>query len=189
MPVFDDADAFFITWTTYGTWLPGDHRGHASNIVGDDNRYHRKSTQFGTEHSAGDPKTLQRARSQQKWETVWLTTALAKTCADALLEASNKRSWRILRSAIMRNHLHVVLTGSTLNGPSTSRILKGVSQARLSDAVGQSRHWWTRRGSERSISGAHAIQSAMKYVENQDGILIRIAHNQVVTEWPPIIDP
>ena len=23
----DDPVAFFLTWPTYGTWLPGDHRG------------------------------------------------------------------------------------------------------------------------------------------------------------------
>ena len=25
--MYDDPLAFFITWTTYGTWLPGDDRG------------------------------------------------------------------------------------------------------------------------------------------------------------------
>lgn len=48
MPVVDDAHAYFITWTTYGTWLPGDPRGHVSNVVGSDERYHLKSNQFGT---------------------------------------------------------------------------------------------------------------------------------------------
>jgi len=27
----DDTVAMFFTWTTYGTWLPGDERGHVSN--------------------------------------------------------------------------------------------------------------------------------------------------------------
>lgn len=189
MPVFDDADAFFITWTTYGTWLPGDPRGHSSNFVGADNRYHPKSNQFGSEHSSGDQATLNRARAQQKWETVWLDSIQAGVCAEALLSASEKRSWKILRSAVMCNHVHIVLIGSTLSGPLTSRVLKGVSQARLSDSVGASRRWWTRRGSERPLSGSHAILSAMKYVENQEGLLARIAHNQIVPAWPAITDP
>ena len=27
----DEPMAYFITWTTYGTWLPGDERGHWSD--------------------------------------------------------------------------------------------------------------------------------------------------------------
>jgi hypothetical protein len=189
MPVFDDAQAYFITWTTYGTWLPGDPRGHVSNPVGTDDRYHRKSNRFGSENSPGDQTTLNRARAQQKWETVWLNSIQAGVCAEAMLSAAKERSWRILRSAVMCNDVHVVLVGSTLTGPLTSRALKGVSQARLSDAVGRSQRWWTRRGSERSLSGSHAILATMKYIENQEGILIRIAHNQIVPAWPTITDP
>jgi len=188
MSVIDDAHAYFLTWTTYGTWLPGDPRGHVSNVVGADGRYHRKSNQFGAEHSAGDEATLNRARAQQKWETVWLNAGHAKFCAAAMISAANERNWRILRSAVMCNHVHVVVAGSTESGPATERVLKGVSQARLSDAMGKNQRWWTRRGSDRSLSGSQAVLAAMKYVENQAGILIRVANNQVVADWPQIVD-
>jgi hypothetical protein len=135
MPVFDDADAYFITWTTYGTWLPGDPRGHVSNVVGADDRYHRKLDQFGSENSSGDPATLNRARAEQKWDTVWLDPRHAQVCAVAIIDSVVERNWNIVRSAIMCNHVHVVVRGSTLSGGMTRRILKGVSQARLSDAV------------------------------------------------------
>lgn len=189
MPVFDDADAYFITWTTYGTWLPGDPRGHVSNIVGPDDRYHPKSSQFATEVSQGDSATLNRALSRQKHRTVWLDSSIAETCAAALIESAVERDWRILRSAVMRNHVHVVVLNSVLSGPATRRILKGVSQARMSDAAGKNQRWWTRRGSDRSVSGSQAILSVMRSVENQQGILIRIANNQIVPAWPPLVDP
>ena len=31
----DDYAGFFITWTTYGTWLPGDARGWRKRIGGE----------------------------------------------------------------------------------------------------------------------------------------------------------
>src|SRR5262245_30447209 len=99
MPVFDDADAYFITWTTYGTWLPGDPRGHASNVVGADGRYHCTSNEFGTERLTGDQATLNRALAQQKWNTVWFDSRLAQVCAGVLIESAIERDWRIVRSA------------------------------------------------------------------------------------------
>jgi hypothetical protein len=29
----DEPFALHITWTCYGTWLPGDQRGHVSNVL------------------------------------------------------------------------------------------------------------------------------------------------------------
>jgi len=28
-----EADSWLLTWTTYGTWLPGDERGFVGNVV------------------------------------------------------------------------------------------------------------------------------------------------------------
>lgn len=89
----------------------------------------------------------------------------------------------------MRNHVHVVLIGSVLSGPATRRIFKGVSQARMSDALGKNQRWWTRRGSDRSVSVSQAILAVMRYIENQKGILVRVANNQIVQTWPQLVDP
>lgn len=46
-----DAIAYFLTWTTYGTWLPGDERGW---------------TRDGKGWQAPDPERESRAREQLK---------------------------------------------------------------------------------------------------------------------------
>jgi hypothetical protein len=39
------------------------------------------------------------------------------------------------------------------------------------------------------LSGSQAILAATRYVENQQGILVRIVNNLIVAEWPAIVDP
>ena len=74
----DHPFALFITWTTYGTWLPGDTRAGMSRI-----RF------FPAE--AGARKRIaqrERAKKLQKWPTVWLTVAVATTVAHSLARAA-----------------------------------------------------------------------------------------------------
>ncbi|MEX0702710.1 MAG: hypothetical protein WD069_11510 [Planctomycetales bacterium] len=85
---------------------------------------------------------------------------------------------------LMANHVHFVIQDCAADGPPVRRVLKGVSQARLSDHAGSNRRWWTRGGSDRRKRGAAAVAAAMGYVENQAAILVRIAETEIVDEWP-----
>ena len=51
---FDDSFAWLITWTTYGTWLPGDPRGNISPILLADGTYEKRKNTPGVEWAAGD---------------------------------------------------------------------------------------------------------------------------------------
>ena len=54
---FDDAFAWLITWTTYGTWLPGDSRGHVSPVLKPNASYLKRNNTPGVEWAAGDERT------------------------------------------------------------------------------------------------------------------------------------
>jgi REP element-mobilizing transposase RayT len=175
----DDPFALLITWTCYGTWLPGDERGHVSNVLQPEGGFLSKQNVPGTPIAPGDAFTRAQARSLQKGETVWLTPEQARTTATALVSAARERGWRILRAAVMANHVHVVVCDCPDDGPVVRRVLKGVSQADLSRAQGRPQRWWTQGGSDRYKHGQAAITAAVAYVANQQGKLAEIVDMEV----------
>jgi REP element-mobilizing transposase RayT len=175
----DDAFALLITWTCYGTWLPGDERGHVSNVCLPDGGYEPKQNIPGTPVAAGHVLTRELARALQKGETVWLTPTEALCTATALASAAQERGWRILRASIMANHVHVVVCDCPDDGPAVRRVLKGVSQAALSRARGHARRWWTQGGSDRYKHGTAAVEAAVNYVANQEHKLAEIVDMEV----------
>jgi REP element-mobilizing transposase RayT len=175
---FGDAFALHITWTTYGSRLPGDERGYVSNTLVLGEGFLRKLNVPGTPVTADDAVTLANARRQQKGETVYLSADEAWIVAQSLIEAATKRGWRILRAAIIANHVHVVVIDCPDDGEAVRRVLKGFTQAKLSDALGQSRRWWTAGGSDRYKHGWAAIEAAVNYVRDQEGKLAEIIDMQ-----------
>jgi REP element-mobilizing transposase RayT len=175
----DDQFAIHITWTCYGTWLPGDERGHVSNIIFAQGGWEQKHNYPKSEYAAGDAGMRERARKLQKGETVWLSAAQALVVAQALVDAVRKRGWRIRRAAIMANHIHVVICDCPDDGEVVRRILKGASQSALTKANGSARRWWTAGGSDRFKHGAEAIEAAINYVANQENILVEIIDNEI----------
>jgi REP element-mobilizing transposase RayT len=173
-----DSFALLVTWTCYGTWLPGDERGHASNVLLPGGGFVSRQNAPGTPYAASDAHTHARARAAQKGETVWLTKSQAQIAATGLVKAAAERGWRILRAALMRNHAHVLICNCPDDGPTVRRILKGVSQAALNDVEGI-RRWWTAGGSDRYKHGDEAIESAYAYVANQEGKLVEIIDMQI----------
>jgi hypothetical protein len=93
--------ALHITWTTYGTWLPGDERGYVSNTLQENRRYARRENQLGRPYTKDSAITRQRAAALQKHPTAFLTPQLALAVAEELVEAAAKRDWYIARAAIM----------------------------------------------------------------------------------------
>ncbi len=170
----DEIFALHITWTCYGTWLPGDERGHVSNVLSSEVGFDPKHNVPGTPITAGDDYTRSQARAQQKHATVWLTADQALGAAEELVKAARERHWRIPRAALMANHMHVIVMDCPRDGPAVRRALKGVSQAALSRALGKPRRWWTQGGSDRYKHGAEAVEAAIAYVANQERKLAEI---------------
>ena len=171
--------ALHITWTCYGTWLPGDERGHVSDVIYPDGGFDPKQNDVGSPVAAGDDFTRRHARSLQKGETVKLTPAQALRAAEALVAAARERGWHILRAAVMANHVHVVICDCPDDGPAVRRVLKGVSQAALSRAQGQPQRWWTQGGSDRYKHGWAAIEAAIAYVADQERKLAEVVDMEV----------
>ncbi len=166
--------ALHVTWTCYGTWLPGDRRGHVSNTLLPEGGFQPKENTPGTPCRHGDEFTRQRAQTLQRQPTVYLTVEQALVVASSLCQAAQARHWRRSRSAVMANHVHAVLMDFPNDGPAVRRILKGSSQAALNDHVGFNRRWWTAGGSNRYKNDWPAIEAAVLYVADQSGMLASI---------------
>ena len=166
--------ALHITWTCYGTWLPGDERGHVSTTYDPKLGYLPRQNSPGTDCATGDPVTFARAQVLQKQSSVWLTPAQAYCVAETLVTAASPRGWLIPRAAIMHNHVHVVVFDCPNNGPVVRRILKGTTQAALSKLAGSPRTWWTTGGSDRYKNDQQAVENAINYVAGQVGKLAEV---------------
>ncbi|MFO0914759.1 MAG: hypothetical protein U0795_17505 [Pirellulales bacterium] len=90
----DEPIAFFLTWTTYGTWLPGDERGS----------WHRRQYQLPNEllrqMAAAEMKESEFQLSQADRDVVERT--IARHCAI--------RAWKLHTVNARSNHVHVVVT-------------------------------------------------------------------------------
>ena len=178
--IVEEPFALFITWTCYGTWLPGDPRGHVSNTLQFSDAALPKNNVPETDYSPGDKFTNNTAQALQKYPTVYLSQKQACIVADNLLETARKRDWRILRGAVMCNHIHVVITDCPDDGPGVRRILKGNTQAKLSQAIGHSKRWWTENGSNRYLHSEDAIRAVIRYIAAQKGKLAEIVDMEIL---------
>ena len=135
---------------------------------------------MGTSFDRGETATYVRARELQRHETVNLTVEQARVAARAMVEAAMEREWVILQGAVMTNHVHIVVAQCPDNGSAVRRILKGTSQAALSRFAGKLRKWWTTGGSDRYKHGEGAVAAAVRYVDEQERMLVKIVNNEIV---------
>jgi REP element-mobilizing transposase RayT len=178
--VIEEPFALFITWTCYGTWLPGDPRGHVSNTLRFSDSALPKQNMPETDYSPGDKFTNNLARKFQKYPVVYLSQDQARTVVRSLVETADKRNWRILRGAIMYNHIHVVVTECPDDGPGVRRILKGNSQTQLSKIRGKPKRWWTAGGSNRYLHTEEAIRATIRYIAEQKRKLAEIVDMEIM---------
>ena len=170
--------ALHVTWTTYGTRLPGDARGYVSNTIKPHGGFERKENAPGTPVRAADAYTNERAVALQRFPAVLLSREQAHWTAEELVAVATKEGWIVLRAAVMRNHVHVLVAECPDNGPLVRRKLKGVTQTGLNRRFGRPMKWWTDDGSNRYKHDAAAIEAAVNYIANQPGMLAGVIDNR-----------
>ena len=132
-------------WTTYGTCLPGDARGHWSALFD----FYGHVLQSGQQLNPPDAATQTRAtslmREPQKALTEEEIRLVTETLDDYLAPGMPGETWRIYASAIERTHVHLLFR--PLNHPIgevVGRIKSRTSSALLKLPVNQDRRRiWT----------------------------------------------
>lgn len=148
--------AYFLTWTTYGTWLPGDLRGWI-------NRHQKGIVQ------AADSNRQKAARTMMRQEPVRLNQRVRHMVDQVIRETAERHGWMVHAINVRSNHVHVVLSAYDKPIGEVLRVLKACASHSLNrklDTPG--RRWWSRQGSMRILPSRLALEKAIVYVNGQD---------------------
>jgi REP element-mobilizing transposase RayT len=150
--------AYHITWTTYGTWLPGDDRGWI------------KTKRFGVQ----EPNAALERESRKKMaqQTVQLTLSQRTLVDETIRKHREIHGWLLHAVNVRSNHLHAVLTANC-TGKEAMNQLKAWCSRKLSDAAGLDaplgpktgrRRWFTEGGDPNAIEDEKYLENAIRYV-------------------------
>jgi REP element-mobilizing transposase RayT len=164
---------WFLTWTTYGTWLPGDARGFVSPKF-DGPIPERRNNEPGRSYDTGSRKLRRLAQSKLVGSPILLTCEQARVIRQQFEETAQHRGWRILAGAIMANHVHLVI--GVAGDPDPKDLLRDFKSYASRALNGQfprpeSDTWWTERGSKRKVKGWENLETLLRYVREQPNAL------------------
>jgi REP element-mobilizing transposase RayT len=155
--------AYFITWTTYGTWLHGDARGWV------------QSGEPGIQPP--DNARIESARQRMTDEAVLLDVAQRQIIEQVIREHCRIRGWMLHAASVRGNHVHVVVTADVAPEDAMKQF-KAWGSRRLSDysrlparSASEGRdgrkRWWTEHGSTKWINDETYLQNAIRYVNER----------------------
>lgn len=148
------AIAYFSTWTTYGTWLPGDERNwfrSGSGIQGPD-----LARQFEAALCMKDDAVV--LNGEQR-------LLIERTIADHC----RIRHWLLHAVNCRTNHVHVVVTAVKVPLETPREQFKSWCTRRLREQFNLAQTIWTERGWDEYVDGDDHLLNAIRYVrEGQD---------------------
>jgi hypothetical protein len=141
--------AFFLTWVTYGTWLPGDARGWVEYMHG---------------WKLPSPTLEAECGSRLSEDAIRLTHEQRKAVEQQIEETCRYRSWQLHAVNCRSNHVHVVVTAID-TPPKKIRVdLKSYATRCLKSTEPTRKNWWAERGSIRWIDDGESLHAAVTYV-------------------------
>jgi REP element-mobilizing transposase RayT len=157
---------WLITWTCYGTWLPGARAGFVSQIRDEQGKQVIHNVP-GTPFDADMPELEAYARAQMKGLTVHLEKAAAETSIKQYQETASIRGWELEAASVMDNHTHIVVT--VPGDPDPESILEtfkswATRAVKKLRAVPPNGTFWTAKGSKRKLPDDDALGNAVIYV-------------------------
>ena len=153
-----DPLAYFITWVTYGTWLPGDERGWVE---------YRHGWQLPR------PFLELECRARMTEDACRLDLEQRREAEEQIAETCGIRGWTLHAVNCRTNHVHVVVTAEQhpklvrgqLKAWCTRR-LKRIEQSRAVNPDGMRENWWAERGSDRYVNDMESLDGAIHYVRD-----------------------
>ena len=160
--------AYFLTWTTYGTWLPGDQRG-----------WIEKPGRFREPN-----RNMEVANREQMTEPEFVLTSPQRALVELTIRDHCKfRRWSLHAVNCRTNHVHVVVTAPGYSPDDVMKQFKSWCTRRLKEhasnpeapASGPTKNpanslpltlrqkFWTRGGSKRVIFDQEGMENAIVY--------------------------
>ena len=162
------AIAIFSTWTTYGTWLPGDQRGwflRGRGIQVPDAMRRLEAALIMTESSI----TLDPGQRRLVEKTI------AEHCAI--------RKWHLHAVNCRSNHVHVVVTADA-KPEKVMADFKAYSSRRLKERLGEpaDRTRWTQHGSTLYLWTEEEVAAKVEYTVNGQGTPMAVCDSRKESE-------
>lgn len=147
--------AYFLTWTTYGTWLPGDERGWVD----------------GTGRRREPDESLKKTASDSMAEPSFTLDLPQRSLVLRTIVAHARiREWELHALACRSNHVHVVLSAKGRPPDEVMSQFKAWCTRRLREAERRSgpdsrrTRWWTEGGSGRYMNRRSELDAVIAYV-------------------------
>ncbi len=145
-----DPLGFFLTWVTYGTWLPGDARGWVEYQRG---------------WKLPDPVRELEAMAAMTEDACLLDEAQRRAVEVQIAETCRHRGWHLHAVNCRSNHIHVVVTAANTRPKKIRADLKAWATRCLKDRFDSTReNWWADRGSIRFLNTEASLEAAVIYV-------------------------
>jgi len=171
-PPMPDPLAFLLTWTTYGTWLPGDERGWMD---------------YGLGAQLPDPILKLEAQARMTNDACLLDVEQRRLIEATITDHCRIRGWQLHAVNCRTNHVHVIVSANRdpkkvrdqfkawgarkLNEleyrrrKSAKVAHRAIDRAATDDQSLRTK-WWTERGSRRWIGDDKSLEAAIRYVRD-----------------------
>jgi REP element-mobilizing transposase RayT len=152
--------AYFITFTTYGTWLHGRDPGsvdRAHNIP-------------GTPYLPPDLNAERQTQSKMRQESYFLDEDRRRVVLRTIREVARHRNWTLWAVHVRTNHVHVIVTADCKPEKVMSDLKAWISR-RLRESFNEpaDRDRWTQHGSTRYLNDEASFHEAVHYVLDEQG--------------------
>ncbi len=161
-PPMDAPLAYFLTWTTYGTWLPGDERGWVE-----------KPGRF----RAPDAELQTAAKRRMIEPALTLDAEQRRIVEDTIADHCRIRGWLLHAASARTQHVHVVVSAPERKPDDVMDQFKAWCSRKLGERVRSQqsageqprRNWWTQGGSKRWLNDEGDLEAAVLYVREGQG--------------------
>ncbi len=165
--------AYFLTFTCYGTRLPGDERGWVDP----------KDAAYEAPLKEGRPPLLNYGGRELRQQPYLLDEARRTIVQAAIAQICVDRGWELWSSHVRTNHVHLIVSAPS----KPERILteiKARASRLLNEAAldGPDRLRWTRHGSTRYLWDNTSVEQAIRYVRDQQGTPLSLVVDESVAE-------
>ncbi len=155
-----DPLAYFLTWHTYGTWLPG----HAQGSVD------KEHCQFGSSFAPPESERFARNAAALVHPPVSLDKSRRTAVQAAIIEVCAYRCWTLLALHVRTTHIHAVIAAPT----TPEKVLNdfkayATRRLRREKLATMELRVWSGHGSTRYIWKDEQLADVIDYVVNRQG--------------------
>ena len=150
-----EPSTYFITWTTYGTWLPGDSRGWRKTKAGE---------------QPPQPLLEDWCRDRMTEESVMLNGDQRKKVEDVCHRHAEIRGWMLHALSVRSNHVHLAVTADADPKKVRDQFKANATRVlRLPSATLDKKKIWTKGGDIEIVDGEDSLEQVAQYItEAQD---------------------